>query len=129
MTQHNHLSALRLAASAETEKDVVEPVDIVEKSADAEKSAATQQLGKRKRKIPLYHKEYTTSSSGNAMAVERSEDELDLDEEHIFKSAKIEYTNADGSKSLDDFACPKCPAQFESRVGLTNHMVSRVVIC
>ncbi|KAI1718101.1 transcriptional repressor CTCFL [Ditylenchus destructor] len=76
--------------------------------------SAQSVLGKRKRKVPLKHSEFST--------IDKDSDAEEDQDEKLFKSAKIEYTNVDGSKSLNDFSCSKCPAQFESRVGLTNHM-------
>uniref|UniRef100_A0A915D0T3 C2H2-type domain-containing protein n=1 Tax=Ditylenchus dipsaci TaxID=166011 RepID=A0A915D0T3_9BILA len=83
---------------------------VIERKTSSSTSTEPNISGKRKRKVPLRHSDFTLQ--------DRDSDQ----DEVLFKSAKIEYTNVDGSKSLDDFSCTKCPAQFESRVGLTNHM-------
>nr|CAD2208303.1 unnamed protein product [Meloidogyne enterolobii] len=53
--------------------------------------------------------------------VEDDEAEED-DEERLFKDIKVEYMLTDGSNAFGGSSCPRCPAIFESRVGLTNHI-------
>uniref|UniRef100_A0A914HJ89 C2H2-type domain-containing protein n=1 Tax=Globodera rostochiensis TaxID=31243 RepID=A0A914HJ89_GLORO len=78
-------------------------------------SVQQQQQTKRKRKVPLKHQDYFNGKQAD-------EDDDDLEEQMLFKAVKVEYTMPDGSKSVDEHACPKCPAVFDSRVGLTNHL-------
>uniref|UniRef100_A0A914C9E0 C2H2-type domain-containing protein n=1 Tax=Acrobeloides nanus TaxID=290746 RepID=A0A914C9E0_9BILA len=70
---------------------------------------------KRRRKEDLVRKE-----------TEESTPEEDENDETIFKRVRIEYTDGTGGRgyqpSENEYLCPKCPAQYESRVGLTNHM-------
>lgn len=68
-----------------------------------------QRQNKRQRKVPLRHLDYTNEES-------------DIDEDALFKCVKVEYTLTDGIRTVDEHSCPKCPAIFESRVGLTNHL-------
>uniref|UniRef100_A0A183BM24 C2H2-type domain-containing protein n=1 Tax=Globodera pallida TaxID=36090 RepID=A0A183BM24_GLOPA len=81
----------------------------------ATNDSVQQQQTKRKRKVPLKHQDYFNGKQAD-------EDDDDLEEQMMFKAVKVEYTMPDGSKSVDEHACPKCPAVFDSRVGLTNHL-------
>uniref|UniRef100_A0A915P8N8 C2H2-type domain-containing protein n=1 Tax=Meloidogyne floridensis TaxID=298350 RepID=A0A915P8N8_9BILA len=40
----------------------------------------------------------------------------------VRKDIKVEYMLTDGSNTFGGSSCPRCPAIFESRVGLTNHI-------
>lgn len=60
-------------------------------AATASGGGSDLELGKRKRKVPLRHRDFSSVD-------ELEDDDEDLEDEAIFKSAKIEYTNVDGTK-------------------------------
>ncbi|KAL3089469.1 hypothetical protein niasHT_029180 [Heterodera trifolii] len=84
-------------------------------TAKGQTDAAGMQLRvKRKRKVPLKYRDYF-----NGVEAEESEDD-DLEEQLQPKAVKP--TVPENIKPDDHHACPKCPATFDSRVGLTNHL-------
>nr|CAD2145150.1 unnamed protein product [Meloidogyne enterolobii] len=95
--------------------ELVVPTEFLQSPVFSDQSSC-QLIGefKRVRKVPVRHKDYCSD-------VEDDEAEED-DEERLFKDIKVEYMLTDGSNTFGGSSCPRCPAIFESRVGLTNHI-------
>uniref|UniRef100_A0A914I765 C2H2-type domain-containing protein n=1 Tax=Globodera rostochiensis TaxID=31243 RepID=A0A914I765_GLORO len=96
-------------------------------SADPDSLSSSSQLPKRRWMQPSSSDEFGICAAtdgggvggGDAFVVDN--DDLE-DDDLRFKGFSYTYNTPGDAKSLlDYFACPKCPAIFDSRVGLTNH--------
>lgn len=91
--------------------DEAENGDLQEKQKKPDKSSTgmAEVVGKRERKTPARHRDFI------------SDDEMGMKRTHG-RPEKLGEQSAVQEISEEEYQCPKCPAHFDSRRGLTNHV-------